>query len=117
MVIILRNHAIQQTRVLQPKGVVLRSKVNWGSGRGGGWVDPAVKSYAGAVFRQGMQSFGRGSIGPGKNDFAGRGLCDAGGMRHGFGECHADAVLRSQDNHGASLNGLARSELEIVPSE
>src|ERR1700691_3021245 len=44
-------------------------------------------------------------------------LCDARGGSDGIGECHTNPVLRSQDDHRASFNGLPRSQLKIVLSE
>src|ERR1700685_318649 len=44
-------------------------------------------------------------------------LCDARGGSDGIGECHTNPVLRSQDDHRASFNGLPRSQLKIVFSE
>src|SRR5580704_13031612 len=44
-------------------------------------------------------------------------LRDARSRGSGVGEHHSDSVLRPQDDHGASLDVLARSQLKIVLSE
>ena len=44
-------------------------------------------------------------------------LCDARGGSDDISEGHADPVLRPQDNHRASFDHLARSQLKIVFSE
>src|ERR1700678_1979813 len=44
-------------------------------------------------------------------------LCDATGRRNRIRERHADSVLRPQNDHRASFDALARSQLEIIFSE